>query len=56
MRSLQQTLSRLCELVLPTKLDVGFVRWCDRMFRSAANRARHERLCLNRPEADVVAE
>ena len=33
-----------------------FCRWCDRMFRSAANRARHERLCLDRPDADVVAE
>ena len=33
-----------------------FCRWCDRMFRSAANRARHERLCLDRPDADVVPE
>ena len=33
-----------------------FCRWCDRMFWSAANRARHERLCLDRPDADVVAE
>ena len=34
----------------------SFCRWCDRMFRSAANRARHERLCLDRPDADVVPE
>ena len=33
-----------------------FCKWCDRIFRSAANRARHERLCLDRPDADVVAE
>ena len=33
-----------------------FGRWCDWMFRSAANRARHERLCLDRPDADVVPE
>ena len=33
-----------------------FCRWCDRVFRSAANRARHEQLCLDRPDADVVAE
>ena len=29
-----------------------FCKWCDRMFRSAANRAPHERLCPERPQAD----
>ena len=32
-----------------------FCRWCDRMFRSQANRALHERRCPDRPQADVVA-
>ena len=36
----------------PTRQDVGFVGGAI----SAANRARHERLCLDRPDADVVAE
>ena len=31
-----------------------FCRSCDRMFRSAANRARHERLCPDQPQAVVV--
>ena len=33
-----------------------FCEWCDSMFRFATNRARHEELCLDRFEADVVAE
>ena len=33
-----------------------FCRWCDRMFRSQANRPRHERLCPDRPQADDVLE
>ena len=56
MRSLLTNFLRLCELVRPTKLVVGFVGGAIGMFRSAANRARHERLCLDRPDADVVAE
>ena len=31
-----------------------FCRWRDRMFRSAANRARHDRLCPDQPQAAVV--
>ena len=31
-----------------------FCRWCDKMFHSAANRARHERLCPDQPQAAVV--
>ena len=34
----------------------SFCRWYDGMFRSAANRARHERLCLDRPDANVVPQ